>query len=264
LLGLLLAALASFGCIGSKQFPIKGVGLAKCEVNQSYTEQVPYTLEEYHTEEVPYSAVEYYMEQSYEVLEQYTEKECTTVPYTSRECTQEELTYETKENCYFSGWLQNWTNVKCTITNTGSESGFFNIYAGLIFIGTSSPPKGKWLKTSSIGENETVYLSPRSSKTLTYSQSFKQSDDMKNYRCYCYAQSVSKKETCGDVESLREECRDVTKHRTVTKYKPVAEQTSLNGVTKNKTVTRYRNETKVINVTKYREETRYKTIEEDC
>jgi hypothetical protein len=263
IIGLLLLTFVTLGCIAANQ-STKGLGLAKCEVNRSYTEEVPYTDVEFYTEQVPYSEIEYYLEQPYEVQEPYTEKECTPVPYLDRECSQEGLAYSAEQNCYISGWLQNITNVECKITNLEPVGGSFIVYYGFMDITEWSPPKGSWYKNKEVGENETVYLYPHSSKNFAYSQSFKYSEDMQYSRCYCYAQSLSTKEVCKDVENTRLECREVTKYRTVTEYKPIAGYATLSGVVMNGTVIRYINETRSRSVVKYRTETRYETVEEAC
>ena len=253
-MGLVLLALASFGCVGSREFPFKGVGLARCEINQSYTEEVPYTELEYYTDKVPYSEIDYYsVEQPYQLQEPYTDEECYSVPYTFRDCSQQYLAYSaTEQKCYRFGWLQNWTHSECRITNSDSVGGVFRVYVGMVVDSRVKPPKGVWYKAEYVGGNEAMYLDSGSSRIFEYEQEVNASI------CYCYAESISKREICRDVENLRLECHDVTKYRAVTRYITLADPA------KNFTVTKYRTETKSRALTKYRNETRYRIVEETC
>ena len=156
---------------------------------------------------------------AYEVWEPYTEQECHVVPYIDKECTYESLITEvTDEECYYAGWKQSWINSECNIKNTDSTGGNFQIFTGIDVSSKTlrNPPKNRWYKTAEFGANETAYLYPGMSYTLKYSRAVNGSD----FRCYCYANSITKKETCREVESTRNECSEVTKYRKVTRYGP--------------------------------------------
>ena len=157
---------------------------------------------------------------AYEVWEPYTEQECHLVPYTDRECTYEDLQYTKEHECYPSGWNQSWMVSECTIKNSDTVGGNFIIYSGVDISSKNDPPKGKWYKNKDVGINETAYLSPGSSKTVRFSQEVKLSWNTEISSCYCYANSITKKQTCREVERTRNECSEVTKYRKVTRYGP--------------------------------------------
>lgn len=94
---LLLLGLIIAGCVGTKDFPIKGIGLAKCEVDKPYSERVSYPDVEYYIETEPY-----------QTNVSYTEKECNPTQYIERECNLQNLTYNiSNEEC-----ISNITNCK--------------------------------------------------------------------------------------------------------------------------------------------------------
>ncbi|MCX6776058.1 MAG: hypothetical protein NT130_04400 [Candidatus Micrarchaeota archaeon] len=257
LAGLLVFIILSFGCIGTKQFPLKGLGLAKCEVNKSYVENVPYQTVEYYTEKVPYTYIQYASEKEpYNIQEPYTEKQCVDVPYIARECSEESIAYSvTDRKCYITGWLQNWINIECKVNNLDSQGGSFIIYTG--FASADRPSfSGDWNIAKQTGENRTVYIYPGSSRTFDYTYELPASNP--HYVCFCDAIPLSTKEVCRDVEATKQVCRDVTKYKTLTEYKTVTD------LTKNWTVAGYRNETRSASVTKYRTETAYWVVEENC
>ena len=254
---LLLFTVISFGCISSKSFPLKGLGLSKCEVNRSYTEEVPYQTLEYYIEKVPYIHIEYASEkQPYELQAPYTEKQCVEVPYIGEECQEDKLAYSvTDQKCYVNGWEKNFINIECKVTNLDSKGGSFIIYAA--FASSNQPwYNGNWGMLGETGENETVYLYPGSSKTFQYNHEVSSPDTP--YVCFCNAIPLSTREVCSTVEKTRQVCQEVTKYKTLTEYKTVTD------LAKNTTVTRYRNETNSRLVTKYRTGVRYQISEENC
>ena len=257
LAGLLLFTIMSFGCIGTSQFPLKGLGLAKCGVNRSYTEDVPYQTVEYYIEKVPYTHIEYASKKEpYEIQAPYAEKQCIEVPYIARECREEKIAYSvTDQKCYLSGWRQDWINIECKVNNLDSTGGSFIIYTS--FADTARPWfSGDWNIANQTGENKTAYIYPSSSKTFQYSLQIPSSDIQ--YACFCDAVPLSTKQVCIDVEKTKQICNDVTKYKTLTEYKITTDST------KNWTVTRYRDETNSRVITKYRTEVRYQVTEEDC
>lgn len=148
-------------------------------------------------------------------VEQYTETQCTTFPYTTEECVYEDLLYTSDGECYLSGWNQSWMNSECKIKNTDSIGGNFIIHTGFEIASIQNPPKGKWYKNRQIGVSETAYLPPSSSQTVTLRKEVKLGWNEKFAGCYCYATSISKKKICREVERLRTECHEVVKYRVV-------------------------------------------------
>ncbi|MEM3556065.1 MAG: hypothetical protein QXF56_05080 [Candidatus Micrarchaeia archaeon] len=158
---------------------------------------------------------EYLLEPPPGRVEQYTEPYCIIVPYTTEECTYENLLHTEEGECYLSGWNQSWTNSECTIKNTDTIGSNFIIYTGFEITPNRYLPKGKWFKNRQIGINESVYIGAGSSKTIRFSQQLKLNWDEKFAGCYCYATSVVKRKTCTEVSGLRKECQEVVKYRLV-------------------------------------------------
>jgi hypothetical protein len=242
---LLFSAVLIFGCIGTEQFPIKGLGLSRCKVKEPYNEEVPYVDIVYYTEN-----------ESYEVQEPYTKKECNFTQYTERGCNQENINYSiTSEECWPA--LSQCTQTElfvaslCTVNNLDSIGGNFTIYIGYSVESKNLSENKTWY----MGENRTLYIYPKKSQNLIYSNKVDNSTctgmpydvienlNVSTLKCFCTAQSVPTREVCRDVLKTREECCDVTKYRNVTMYGNV---------------------TKSRSVTKYKTVTRYKTVEEVC
>lgn len=252
---MLLVTLASFGPLGTKQFPIKGLGLSVCETNNSYTQNVPYLATAYSVERVPYVNLAYSSEQP--IQTPYTEQECINVPYTERQCIQEQVAYSiTDKTCYRTGWWQNWSNIQCTLENIDSVGGNFTVYTG---IGTGLDtylfiPSSGWVPFTQTGESRTAYLAPGASKTFDYHLEVEKPSTP--FICYCYATALSTKEVCSDVQTTMQKCRAVAKS-------PSLAGGSANGTADPRAIS-YKNEVSSKSVVKYRTETKYEVVEEAC
>ena len=222
------------GCIGTKDFPIKGMGWSKCEVSKPYTENTSYNETEYYLWPVHYADTE-----------QYIDNECISIPYNVTECIQQNLTFSiTNQRCWH-GMIQCTppqliVGSTCTINNTDSVDGNFTVYVGF---STS---------ISQEGENQTLLVPSQTSRNFRYQNEVTCKETTHGYNpnpttpdvmCFCVMQSVPTKEVCSDVVKTKQECHEVTKYRNVLKY---------------------RDETRSRNITKYREETRYQIVEEVC
>jgi hypothetical protein len=175
----------------------------------------------------------------------YIEKECITVPYTEKECTNEGLSVSvTDKTCYRTGWLQNWSNVECTVRNNDSIAGYFTVYTGFGTGLDAGVWQGRWTALTQTGQSRTVYFYPQSSKTFDYHAELPAGNTP--FICYCYATPITTKQVCSDVQKTRQQCHGVLKYRTLAA--PAS----------------YRYEMRSRNVTKYREETINQVVEEAC
>lgn len=139
---------------------------------------------------------------SYTEQEEYIDEECSSVPYTDRECEDKRLVYsKTDIKCYRGGLIGDWINSECTINNLDTEGGTFSVSIG-VFI------KGK-----AVGEVQQKYLYPQTSYTFKYP--LKADADS----CYCNEVDIPTKQVCRDVTKYREVCKSVRKYRPVTKYR---------------------------------------------
>lgn len=103
------------------------------------------------------------------------------------------------------------------------------------------------------GENQTKYIENQSSGTFTYANKANASAcnttsynlpnlNISTLQCFCTPESAAR-EVCRDVAKIGQECHDVPKNETITRYL---------AITKNRTVT------------KYKTERGYRTVEEAC
>ncbi len=215
-----------------------------CEVNKSYTENVPHQTIAYYTEKVPSDA--YASGNGPDAAQApYTEKECISVPYTENECSQEEIAYSiTDKRCYRTGWLQNWSNVECTVHNLDSVGGYFTVYTGFGTDFNQWVTSGSWASFTQTSQSSTAYIYPGSSKTFQYHMQTEAPNTP--VICYCNVASLPTKKVCRDVQKFREQCHEVVR------YKTLADQGAAKTVTKSR------------NVTKYSLETKYEVVEEAC
>jgi hypothetical protein len=256
MLPILLATLASFSSVGTKQFPVKGIGLSVCETNNSYTQNVSYLVTAYYKERVPYVSMGYSQEQY--TQESYTEQECISVPYMERECAQEQIAYSiTDKTCYRTGWQQNWSNIQCTLKNIDSVGGNFTVFTG---IGTDLDkymfiPSNGWVSFTQNGQTSTAYLYPGASKTFDYHLLLEKPTTP--FICYCYVVSGSTKEVCSYVQKTMQKCHVVVKSPSLAAGSPTGAAVDPRDIS-------YKNELKGTSVVKYRTETKYEVVDEFC
>lgn len=133
----------------------------------------------------------------YDYLEEYQE----TVPYTDRECENQNLVYKvergsctTRKSHIFSA--DDPAEYSCTITNLDTEGGTFSMNIGFNI-------QGQQLK-----ETQSKYIYPQSSETFSIQR------DASVDSCFC-SEIIPTKQVCRDVTRYQE----VTKTRTVTRYR---------------------------------------------
>lgn len=243
-------AIAGIALVGTKQFPVKGVGLAKCEVGTPHTKYVPYAATEYYTEKVPSQASSSPADPP-TLPGSLSRSECSDVTYTTNECVTQELAYAvTEKKCFRSGWNETWANVECTFKNNDSVGADFNLFAGFAIGPDTRMPVGSWGLTSQMGKNMKVYLDSSSTYTLDYNMYTSFNTPL---ICYCRVIAAPTKQVCGDVQKTKQQCREVVSYNVLS-----GDASSLHAVANYTTTTKSRI------VTHYREETGYEVSDETC
>lgn len=225
LISLLLITIVLISGCDLSGFATKSINNAtnttKCNtINESYTEQEPYTDQECKDVQVPYNAQETYYEKE---------------PYTTQECNNRYL-----QASQVSFYVNYGKDTTCTKHDFWGRCIEMNVYC-VLTVRNIDTKAGTWTydmivkNTDLMNEQDlgtqSAYLSPTVDRTITWAYNTNRVDD--HFTCYYTITSTPQVTECKDVIKYR----DVAKTRTVTKYNT---ERQCEPVTKYRTVTKYR------------------------